>query len=57
VAEIKAMDRSTLSKAERKALRRELKDLNKEAREMSGKSFVLMLAGLIAVILLLVLLL
>lgn len=57
VAEIKTMDRSTLSKADRKALRRELKDLNREARKMSGKSFVLILTTLIAVILLLILLL
>ena len=57
VEQIKAMDRSMMSKAERKELRRELKDLNKEAKKMSGKSFVIILGVLIAAILLLILLL
>src|SRR5215218_4645776 len=57
VAQIKAMDKSQLSTSDRKELRRELKDLKKEARGMSGKSFVIVLGALIAVILLLILLL
>jgi Flp pilus assembly protein TadB len=57
VAQIKAVDKSTLSKSDRKELSRELKDLKKEARRMSGKSFVIVLGVLIVAILLLLLLL
>jgi len=57
IVEIKAMDKSQLSRADRKELRRELKDLRKEVRRMGGKSFVIVLGVLVAVILLLILLL
>ncbi|MBD0287815.1 MAG: hypothetical protein ICV51_14215 [Flavisolibacter sp.] len=57
VEEIKSMDRSKLSKADRKELRQELKDLNKEAKAISGKGFVLALGIIIIVILVLILLL
>lgn len=57
MAQIKAMDRSTLNKAERKDLRRELKELKKEVKKIGGKTFVLALGGIVVAILLLILLL
>lgn len=36
INEIKAMDRSTLSREDRKALRKELRDIKKEARRSGG---------------------
>lgn len=57
VTQIKAMDRSKLSKADRKELRQELKGINKEAKDIGGKTFVLVLGGIIIAILLLILLL
>jgi hypothetical protein len=57
LVEIKAMDKSQLSRADRRQLRREVKDLRKEVRKMSGQSFVIVLGILVAVILVLILLL
>jgi Zn-dependent M32 family carboxypeptidase len=57
VEEIKAIDRSTLSKAERKNIREELKNMNKEAKAMSGKGVYLSIGAIIIIILLLILLL
>jgi Flp pilus assembly protein TadB len=57
IEQIKAMDRSTLRKAERKNLRQELRAIKKEARDMSTKSFVLVLGAMVIAILLLILLL
>lgn len=56
VDEIKAMDKSALSKAERKALRQELKDMKKEAKAISGGVY-LSVGAIIIIILLLILLL
>jgi len=56
VEEIKAMDKSQLTKAERKDLRRELKDMNKEARAAHGRTTIV-IAGLVIIILLLILIL
>lgn len=57
VAQIKAMDRSTLTKAERKDLRREVTEIKKEVKKIEGKTFVLALGGIVVAILLLILLL
>src|SRR3954470_20881692 len=55
VEEIKAMDRSQLSKIERKDLRDELKNMNKEAKAVGGHGIYISLGALIIIILLLVL--
>lgn len=57
VEEIKAMDRSKLSKAERKNIREELKDMNKEAKAVTGKGVYLSVGAIIIIILLLILIL
>jgi len=56
VEEIKAMDKSQLTKAERKDLRKELKDMNKETRAAHGRTTIV-IAGLVIIILLLILIL
>lgn len=56
VEEIKAMDRSALTKAERKALKKELKDMKKEAKALRGGVY-LSVGAIIIIILLLILLL
>ena len=56
VNEIRAMDKSELTKAERKALKKELKDMNKEARTMKGGVY-LSVGAIIIIILLLILIL
>jgi galactokinase len=56
VEEIKAMDKSSLSKTERKALRSELKELKQEARAMGGGVY-LSVGAIIIIILLLILIL
>lgn len=56
VEEIKAMDRSTLTKAEKKALKKELKDMKKEAKAIRGGVY-LSVGAIIIIILLLILLL
>jgi hypothetical protein len=50
---IKAMDKSQLTKADRKALRTELKDMKKEARAVTG--VYISVGALIIIILLLIL--
>lgn len=57
VEQIKAMDRSQLSKSERKALREELKNMNKEAKAISSGGIYISLGALIIIVLLLILLL
>ena len=60
VAEIKAMDKSTLTKEERKALRTELKQMNKEARAMGRHAVTgvyISVGALIIIILLLIIIL
>jgi len=56
VEEIKAMDKSDLSKSERKALRSELKELKQEARAVGGGVY-LSVGAIIIIILLLILIL
>jgi len=56
VDEIRAMDKSQLSKAERKALRAVLKNDKREARAMDGRTY-LSIGAIVVVILLLILLL
>lgn len=57
VEEIKGMDKSTLSAEERKALKQELKDMNKEAKAIGKGGIYISFAGLIIIILLLILIL
>lgn len=54
VYEIKAMDRSSMSREDKKALRKELKGMNREARHISGGVYIS--ASAIIVILLVLLL-
>lgn len=56
VEEIKAMDKSHLSRAERKELRNELKGMKKQARAMGGGIY-LSVGAIIIIILLLILIL
>ena len=57
VEEIKDLDRSKLSKGERKDIRKELKEMNKEAKAIQGKGVYLSVGAIIIIILLLILLL
>lgn len=56
VEEIKGMDKSDLSKSERKALRKELKEMKSQARAMGGGVY-LSVGAIIIIILLLILIL
>jgi len=51
--EIRAMDKSTLTKAEKKELRKEVKEIKKQARELRG--VYISIGALIIIILLLIL--
>lgn len=55
VEEIRGMDRSTLSRSERKELRRELRDLNKEAKAIGRGGIYISLTGILIIILILIL--
>ncbi|MDQ3552123.1 MAG: hypothetical protein M3413_11390, partial [Bacteroidota bacterium] len=57
VVEIKGIDRSKLTKQERKDLRAELKEMNNEAKAIQGRGVYLSVGAIIIVILLLILLL
>jgi len=57
VEEIKAMDKSTLTKAERKALRKELREMNKRARALGSGGVYLSVGAIIIIILVLILIL
>jgi hypothetical protein len=57
VVEIKGIDRSKLTKQERKDLRAELKEMNKEAKAIQGRGVYLSIGAIIIIILLLILLL
>ncbi len=57
VMEIKEMDKSKLSSEDRKALRHELRDMNKEARAMTGGGVYLSVGAIIIIILVLILIL
>ncbi|PST84124.1 hypothetical protein C7T94_05170 [Pedobacter yulinensis] len=56
VEEIRSMDKSNLSKEDRKALRKELKEMKNQARAMSGGVY-LSVGAIIIIILLLILIL
>ena len=57
VEEIKEMDKSALSSEDKKALRHELRDMNKEAKAMGSGGIYISLAGVIIIILVLILIL
>ncbi|TKK68499.1 hypothetical protein FC093_10265 [Ilyomonas limi] len=57
VQEIKDMDKSKLSSEDRKALRHELRDMNKEARAIGNGGIYISLAGILIIILVLILIL
>lgn len=55
VAEIRTMDKSSLTRAQRKDLRLELKNMNREARGMGRNGIYISVGALIIIILLLIL--
>ena len=55
VQEIKAMDKSQLSREDKKALRKELRDMNKESRAMGGGTIYISLGAAIIIVLLIIL--
>ncbi|MEH6304502.1 hypothetical protein RYH73_02545 [Olivibacter sp. CPCC 100613] len=57
VEEIKAMDKSSLTKVERKALRKELREMNKRARALGSGGVYLSVGAIIIIILVLILIL
>jgi len=57
VEEIKSMDRSSLTKQERKELRKELREMNKTAKAMGQGGVYLSVGAIIIIILLLILIL
>lgn len=57
VQEIKAIDKSQLTSDQRKALRQELKEMKKEARQLSPTYIYISGAGLVLIIILLIILL
>ena len=57
VEEIKNMDKSELTSEDRKALRHELRDMNKEAKSLGSGGIYISLAGIIIIILLLIIIL
>jgi hypothetical protein len=56
IEEIKAMDKSKLSRTERKALRKEVREIRDEVKALSGGVYISIGALLVIIILLLVLL-
>jgi len=57
VKEIKGMNKSELTGKEKKALRKELRDMNKEAKQFGQRGVYLSVGGIIIIILLLILIL
>lgn len=57
VEAIKEMDKSTLTKAERKDLKNELRSMNKESKALGRGGIYISFAGLIIIILLLIIIL
>ena len=57
VDEIKTMDKSTLTREERKELRHELKDMRKEAKAIGHGGIYISLIGILIIILVLIILL
>lgn len=56
VEEIKAMDKSDLSRAEKKELRKELKEMKKQARALGGGVYLSVGAIIIIILLLIIIL-
>ncbi len=54
--EIKAMDRSKMSRAERKALKREVREIRDEVKQLSGGVYISIGAILVIILLLIILL-
>jgi len=57
VLEIKSMDKSTLTRAERKELRKELREMRKEAKDIGGGGVYISLLGILVIILVLIIIL
>lgn len=57
VAEIKAMDKSELTKSERRALRKELREMNQQARQWGSGGVYLSVGAIIVIVLVLILIL
>jgi len=57
VEEIKTMDKSTMTREERKELRHELKDMKKEAKAIGHGGVYISLVGILVIILVLIILL
>lgn len=57
VQEIKSMDKSNLTKAERKELKKELRQMNQQTRQMLGGGVYLSVGAIIIIILVLIILL
>lgn len=57
VEEIRKIDRSSLTREDRKALRKELRDLNKESKALGRGGVYLSLGGILLIILILILIL
>lgn len=57
VAEIRAMDKSELTRAERRALKKELREMNQQARSWGSGGVYLSVGAIIVIILLLILIL
>ncbi len=57
VLEIQAMDKSNLSSEDRRALRHELRDMNKESKALGNGGIYISLAGIVIIILVLILIL
>ncbi|HEY1196127.1 hypothetical protein, partial [Flavobacterium sp.] len=56
VEQIRSMDKSTMSRAEKKALRSELKDMKKQANAISNGGIYLSVTALLVIIILLLIL-
>lgn len=56
VSEIKALDKSSLTRADRKALKKELRDMKKEAKAIRGGVYLSVGAIIIIILLLIILL-
>ncbi|HTN18873.1 MAG TPA: hypothetical protein VL125_00285 [Pelobium sp.] len=56
VEQIRSMDKSTMSRAEKKALRAELKDMKKQANAISNGGIYLSVTALLVIIILLLIL-
>ncbi len=57
VLEIQSMDKSKLTSEDRKALRHELRDMNKESKALGSGGIYISLAGIVIIILVLILIL